>query len=159
MNLPLIFLYGGTVLASLALAWLVHWAVQHRTSEHVKAHGWIGGFMEWWLYGRQSNWGEAVQIENNLPDEAIRRMWDEATPVAEGAGRAVAPRRLEHVKSVRLSNAELEHVQAAAAKRGLALGVYMRQATIQQASDDRMRETITATSGYGHVLASRVPPA
>lgn len=152
MNLRLIALFAGTASASLMLAGAIHVLVQARA--HIKAHGLLGGLMEWWLYGRRSNWGEAVLVEvrdeTDLIIEEMRAMWDEGTPVAL--------RRSDHVKSVRLSALELEHLRAAAAMRGLTLGQYIKRAAIQQASDDRQQESVTATAGFGHVIAGRVPP-
>jgi len=125
MNLPLVSLYAGTVLASLALAATIYAVTQART--HIKAHGVVGGLMEWWLYGRQSNWEE-------IPTPA-------------------------DIYSIRLNSVELEHLSAGAAKRGLTLGQYIKRAAIQQAADDHWVESVTATTGYGHILAGRVPPA
>jgi len=100
--------------------------------DHVKAHGLVAGLMEWWLYGRQRNWSkEAAQVQC----------------------------RSDNVKSIRVTDAELKHLHAAAAKRGLTLGQYIKRAALQQATDDRMAESVTATAGYGHVLASRGPLA
>jgi len=153
VNVPLVLLYVATVAASLALAWLIHWFVQHRRvlRKHTKAHGLVGGLMEWWLYGRESNWSpQSVPVENDLPDQEIRDMWDQGQPAAL--------RRSDHVKSVRLSTLELEHLTQAAAMRGLTLGQYIKRAAIQQASDDRTLEAVTATAGFGYVLTSRGPP-
>jgi len=54
--------------------------------KHLRAH-WrnpLYGFCEWYVFGRQSNWVEGptpITVENDLPDDEIRRMWHEGTPV------------------------------------------------------------------------------
>lgn len=127
VNIPLVTLYVGAVAFGLGLGGLIYAVTQART--HIKTHGLVGGLMEWWLYGRQANWSkEAVTVQ----------------------------RRSDYVKSIRVSDLELEHLAAAAAKRGLTLGQYIKRAAIQRASDDRMLDTVTATAGYGYVLAGRI---
>lgn len=163
MNIRLALLYVAAVVASLALAGLICATTQAR--KHIKAHGLIAGLMEWWLHGRESNWSkEPADLDDQWGPE-LKRAWERGaraeldahrdTALVEGSGVAVAPRRLDTVKSIRLNSVELEHLATAAAKRGLTLGQYIKRAAIQQATDDNQAGTITATAGYGYVLANK----